>query len=458
MPGLIDQSGDTGLAFTVGGGLQVQAAIGGGSLIVQPLPSWLPVIDGIVPSMAANFENGELWIGSGLVVMDDYIPCVRSTPGYAQTLAGQLVLFPANAMRRTDKGMLSEPAATNVLLQSQNISTSWTVSQMLAFGSGSVVDATAAPDGTVTADLVVPNTVSTGHFIRQAVTATVAQTWTYTHYIKPAGYSRYQLTLFDTAATSNLVSAVFNLDLGTITSLANGGLGTGATASTETLANGWYRLTLTGQPNTSGTSISAQARQLNNSGTSTFAGDGVSGSYYWGAQLETGSAATSYIATTTTSQPRSADAMSMTGTNFSSWYNQTEGTFFLDAIERYTSKYYWSASDNSISNRIIRLTSSSTVPQMQMTVGGATQASIAIGSALTQDTNTKTAVGYKTNNTNMALNGVLGTLDTSCSVPTVDRLYVAANHVGATQPINYSRLLYYLNTRITDAQLQAATT
>lgn len=44
------------------------------------------------------------------------------------------------------------------------------------------------------------------------------------------------------------------------------------------------------------------------------------------AQLESGSFATSFIPTDATAKTRSADNVQMTGTNFSSWYNQSAGT------------------------------------------------------------------------------------------------------------------------------------
>jgi hypothetical protein len=65
--------------------------------------------------------------------------------------------------------------------------------------------------------------------------------------------------------------------------------------------------------------VSLRARILVDDSVATV-GDGVKGIYAWGAQLEAGAFATSYIPTTTTSLTRNADQVTMTGTNFSSWY------------------------------------------------------------------------------------------------------------------------------------------
>jgi hypothetical protein len=56
----------------------------------------------------------------------------------------------------------------------------------------------------------------------------------------------------------------------------------------------------------------------------------VSSVFIWGFQLEAGSFPTSYIPTTTATVTRAADVASITGANFSSWFNTNQGTFFLD--------------------------------------------------------------------------------------------------------------------------------
>jgi hypothetical protein len=56
-------------------------------------------------------------------------------------------------------------------------------------------------------------------------------------------------------------------------------------------------------------------------------------------QLEQGAFATSVIPTTGTAATRTADVVSITGTNFSSWYRQDEGTVFADFAVGYSSNF-----------------------------------------------------------------------------------------------------------------------
>lgn len=75
------------------------------------------------------------------------------------------------------------------------------------------------------------------------------------------------------------------------------------------------------------------------------------------AQLEVGGFATSFIPTAASPVARSADVATMAGANFSSWYNQTEGTFIanFDTLEAGTASAirYVLAMDSSASKRVI---------------------------------------------------------------------------------------------------------
>ena len=111
--------------------------------------------------------------------------------------------------------------------------------------------------------------------------------------------------------------------------------------------NGWYRFTCNVVANTSaaaGYNYFTVASRLDIEG-------GISSNYIWGIQVETGSVATSYIPTvasqvtriadtsTSAQTTRSVDVATMTNSNFSSWYNFTEGTFIAEAETYGTTSY-----------------------------------------------------------------------------------------------------------------------
>ncbi len=176
----------------------------------------------------------------------------------------------------------------------------------------------------------------------------------------------------------------------------------------------------------------------------------------WGEQVELGSFATSFIPTSGNTVTRSADVAEMTADNFSSWYNNSEGTIFVDTkAASLTNTVVASLSTNANNRMEVRSAGSSlTTSRFEVVESSATQFSSTITN---NNTYRSLALGYKSNNTNAAANGTLGTLDTAFSVPAVDNLYLGNNIFATTQrPGHISRLSYY-NQRITDAQLQELT-
>lgn len=80
--------------------------------------------------------------------------------------------------------------------------------------------------------------------------------------------------------------------------------------------------------NTVNFGIQCRRKNSPSNATGTYYADGVNGFQFSCVQYEIGAFPTSYIPTTSIAVTRSADNASITGTNFSSWYNQSEGTVF----------------------------------------------------------------------------------------------------------------------------------
>ena len=169
------------------------------------------------------------------------------------------------------------------------------------------------------------------------------------------------------------------------------------------------------------------------------------------AQLEAGAFPTSYIPTTGATVTRAADVASITGTNFSSWYNQTEGTVFFEGINPAVSTAAFAVSDGSTNNRLQMETGTNT-RVARVVSGGTTQAGNNI--AYTYGASQKFAMSYVANSINFANAGTLGTEDTSATIPTVDQARIGANPTGANPLNNTIKRFTYWPTRTT---LQAIT-
>jgi hypothetical protein len=190
----------------------------------------------------------------------------------------------------------------------------------------------------------------------------------------------------------------------------------------------------------------------------TYTGNGTDGAYATGLQIELGSGASSYIPTGASQGSRAADSCVMTGSNFSSWFNATEGTLLAHAIRSRTSDIGRIASVNdNTANESIEL-GADTTGEFIVVDGGSTLATISPGT-VTANTAFKIAGAYKLNDVQAALGGTLGTADTSVTMPTVDRLMIGQQAGASPVYLNGTiALLKYWPTRLPNAQLQALTT
>jgi len=181
-----------------------------------------------------------------------------------------------------------------------------------------------APSGELTGDKVVEDATTGNHLVNESFSFTSGTTYTATVYAKAAERTECRLQVGGTASFGALTWGIFDLSNGTLVSTNNT-----PTTSITPVGNGWYRLQVT----KTATATAASQFQIGptSSGNTSYTGDGNSGIYIWGAQLEAGAFPTSYIATTSASVTRNADAASMTGTNFSSWFNNAEGTMYVQS-------------------------------------------------------------------------------------------------------------------------------
>jgi hypothetical protein len=181
----------------------------------------------------------------------------------------------------------------------------------------------------------------------------------------------------------------------------------------------------------------------------------------WGAQLEQASFATSYIPTTGAAATRTADAASMTGTNFSSWYNQGEGTLYCETSVLAIStspRTIWSLYNSS--NEMMRYwiwDGANTTPRFTVLNGGATQAELT-STTITANTAFRNASGYKVNDFGFSLNGGTTSTDTSGYVPNpFTSLFIGQQTTGFQYLNGYIKKIAYYPLKVTSTNLQALT-
>ncbi len=210
-------------------------------------------------------------------------------------------------------GILVEAARTNVCLWPEEIDDALHAAEWVDQSVDVTSDDTTAPDGETTADKIFDKvTASVTHLMQQSFTKDAAsETWTFTIFAKQAEYSGAVLQFAD-AGASDQVQAGYDLDAGTVSVAASSsGSFSSPVASIEAYPNDWYRLRLTGTTNTDAAMRIAIYLSNDDGTTITYNGDGSSGIYFFGAQLEEGSFPTSYIKTASASVTRAADDITL---------------------------------------------------------------------------------------------------------------------------------------------------
>jgi len=378
-----------------------------------------------------NRSSATAYTATTTQAITNYIPTL-------QTAASGVARFDNNPTTGESLGLLIEESRTNLVTYSSDYSNAaWTKTNTTITSAANV-----APDGTQTAQKVVESTSSSGHELYEAVTLVSGNSYTWSGYFKAAG--RNWVAFLAQDASGN--TTYFDLQNGVVGTNASGN-----TASITSVGNGWYRCTLT--RTVSGTSGYWHILTASANNTVTYTGDGFSGLFVWGAQVEAGAFATSYIPTVASQVTRAADAASMTGTNFSSWYNQAEGTFYGLGTPPNAGLYnIFSINNNSNVERIQSLPTNGTSTLLVIS-GSAIQAQL--NTSALAGTN-QVAVTYKVNDFAASRNSATVLTDTTGVVPLVTKLDIGS-HTGVEVFNGTIKKIAYYPVRIQNSQLQALT-
>ena len=357
------------------------------------------------------------------------------------------------------KGLLIEEARTNLLTYSDQFdNAAW-----IKLNATVTANGTASPDGTTNADKLVEDATNSVHIVYQGPAFAGSTTYTVSLFAKAAERSKLDVFCNGISATAtNLFEVTFDLSNGTF-------LATQGTATITPFGNGWYRCTVTNTYAVIGTSANIQLR-LNNGTTTSYAGTPGFGMFLWGAGLEAGSFATSYIPTVASTVTRSADVATMTGTNFSSWYNQSEGSFVVSYSRIQTvdtSAMVLEVKPTSISttDRINISNSNLTDPRFQVFVGGVSQLDTTTTfGTLPVGTGVNAALAYKSGDNAAVRNGSAPVTSASTfTAPSYTNMQIGGTDnsifgAAATTLLNgHIRQIAYYNTRLPNAQLQTLT-
>jgi len=253
--------------------------------------------------------------------------------GLIELMGTNVPRFEYDPITRAAKGLLIEESRTNSLIRSEEFNNAtWTKA-----GSSVVANSIISPGGLLTADSVIEDSSTGRHIVEQIHSVALSTTATFSVFIKQ-GTRRYaSIQMVNGAGPQARYSVVFDLEIGTITATESFNSPVNTNSTITALANGWYRVTATMQQSPSSTTFYTSIAVSNSAtptilegspsfGSPSYTGDGTSGIYVWGAQLEIGNYVSSYISTGASSVTRAADMATIDGNNFIAVYNQTEGT------------------------------------------------------------------------------------------------------------------------------------
>lgn len=334
------------------------------------------------------------------------------------------------------RGILIEEARSNLLLYSNYFdnAVSWNKTTSTIASNAAI-----SPDGTMSASFM---TATAGGGRVTQIAAATATSLIFSVYVKQGNALTQQFIIRNNTTATNLVAPILNWATKTTNAPA--------TTSVTSVGNGWYRVAIAC---TTGVTIGDSMQYYTYAGASGNAvGDTV---YMYGAQVEAGTFATSYIPTSASAVARSADSVSVN--NFSSWFNSSEGTFVAQVDTGSIDNAAVFAVGSTTSDIIRFFRQSDGQPVFQDIVGSTNLANLGAGvGSWLQTSSPKAAMVYGLNDFRLSVNGGSVISDISGTVPIVTQMTLGTSP-GLSSLNGHIKKLYYYPAKLSTAQLQALT-
>ena len=401
----------------------------------------LTATERVLPKLALDFTTASL-DSRVTFTRSGNTATVTNSNGIITAVNANIPRFDYDPSTLTCKGLLIEETRTNILIYSADFTNaSWVKTNTTVTGA-----AATAPDNTNSGCKLIATAVSGQHSVRLSNTYSVPANTagSLSIYAKAAEYN----TIAFAATGASAFQVTFTLTgAGSISGLSGG------TATITSVGNGWYRCTYTATTTAYDFVPYIYCKQY-----SSFTGDGTSGLYIWGAQLEAGSFATSYIPTVASQVTRTADVATMTGTNFSSWFNASQGAFAVTAICKSTptaGKFPYTLHCLSTAGNDINLyQNGATSQQAFIRVSNTGQATLN-STVVAANTLYTQVAAYKQDSFAGCVNAGTVQTDISGNVPTLTTMYIGAASTPTFELNGWVQKLNYWPQRVINAEVQA---
>ena len=345
-------------------------------------------------------------------------------------------------------GCLIESQATNLNPYSDALA-SWGSNANLTLTSNAAI----GPDGTLGADLMVGNTANDSHYVRStATTVSSGATYTLSGYFKSVNGEKVRLVVFKASSPyTGEADAKFTLSGNGSASVTTG------SATITSVGNGYYRCTVTGT--TLSTSSFFQVATVSTGDAQDYVANDYNGVLCAGIQLESGSFASSLIATSGASATRAADSLSVpiADTGYTGGPVSMQADFKVNGVLGDAKRI--AAIQNTGGLFTVYVSTGGDLKTFGDTDGATTIPFTSVKNDITANTDYSVCVRWATDDYRGAVDGTLGDADTNCPLPDFDgaSFYVGGQSSSGAELDGHIKRVAIFNEALSDQNLQSLT-